>query len=207
MHLSATILAHPPAYPAEPGGPDVRPGGSHRSPAILAMALAALLLLAPPLLGNGGIVRFSRATVGPYFVTVYSAPTPLRTGELDISVLVQDSANQTVEVPIVVVASPVVLVEGATAEPIRKPATRAQATNKLFEAAKFDVDAPGEWSFEIEIADVGQLTFQAPVARTTILDRPWLMATLIVLPLAVLGWFFLGREEEEEATLSPESRR
>lgn len=160
--------------------------------------LAAVLLLAQPLGANGGTVRISSEPVGPYFVTVYSSPTPLRTGELDVSVLVQDSTQRVLTPVVVVDARPLSLEEGITAEPIRRTADRAQATNKLFQAAKFDVEAPGEWEFRITIAEAGDLSFRATVAQSTILDRPYLLALLLFLPLALVGWLFLGRNEDDE---------
>lgn len=162
------------------------------------LLLAGVLFLAPPLEANGGTVRISRAPVGPYLVTVYSSPTPLRTGEVDVSVLVQDSAQQ-VRAPVVVVdARPLSLVEGATAEPIRRTATRAEATNKLFQAAKFDVEASGEWAFRITVADAGELSFRTTVSKSTLLDRPYLLALLLLLPLAVVGWLVMGRDGDDE---------
>jgi hypothetical protein len=148
------------------------------------------------LVANGGTVRISEAPVGPWFATVYSSPTPLRTGEVDISVLVQDSADGTVDVPIMVEARPV----GFEAEPVRRAATRGQATNKLFKAAKFDLETPGEWEFAVRVAPdrvgrIGVVSFRATVARSTILDRPYLLATLVLLPLLVLGWIWLRRED------------
>ncbi len=171
-----------------------RKGPGRTAFAVLAMAVAS----AGPLLANGGSVRFANVPVGPYIVTIYSAPTPLRTGEVDVSALVQDSSGATVDLPIVVRARPVELPDSMDPDRawITQPATREQATNKLFKAAKFDIDDPGDWWFRVEIADAGRLTFQAPVARTTILDRPWLLATLVLLPLGVVGWFLLGREPE-----------
>jgi hypothetical protein len=82
--------------------------------------------------------------------------------------------------------------------PVRQRASRAQATNKLFQAAKFDIAAPGEWEFSVTVGDAGSLAFTAVVARTTLLDRPYLLATLIVLPLLVIGWLATGRDEEED---------
>ena len=164
--------------------------------ALLLLLAPLLVLLAPPLLANGGTVRISRAPLGPYLVTIYSSPTPLRTGEVDVSVLVQDSANEVLAPAVMVEARPVALAEGATAEPIRIEATRAQATNKLFQAAKFDVMAPGEWEFRVEVAEAGSLSFRATVAESTLLDRPYLLTLLILLPLGVVGWLMLGREED-----------
>jgi hypothetical protein len=165
-----------------------------------AAVLALALLLAPPLWANGGIVRISSQPLGPWFVTVYSSPTPLRTGELDISVLVQDSTDALVDVPIAVNAVPVApdpeAVEGAPPGPVRKAATRAQATNKLFKAAKFDVDVPGEWEFVVEVEGAGSVSFRSVVARTTLLDRPYLLAVLVLLPVGVVGWLLLGRGDD-----------
>lgn len=179
---------------------------------------------------NGGIVRVAEAPVGPWLVTVYSSPTPLRTGEVDISTLVLDSANRTMDVPITVTATPM----GFVADPVRQPATRRQATNKLFKAAKFDIDVPGRWTFRVHLGSAatepgrgaeatrgaegrgggggvsggvgadpestedpgGTVSFEAVVARSTILDRPFLLAVMIALPLLLVGWLLLGRESE-----------
>lgn len=171
----------------------VRPGVT-----ALLLLLSLIPLLAPPLLANGGTVRVSRAPLGPYLVTIYSSPTPLRTGEVDISVLVQDSADAVQAPPITVEAIPRALTEGATSDPIRREATRAQATNKLFQAAKFEVAEPGEWEFRVEVAGAGSLSFPATVVRSTLLDRPYLLGLLILLPLLVIGWLALGRDEDRD---------
>lgn len=163
-------------------------------------AAAALLVLAcaTPLLANGGTVRLSREPAGRYLVSVMSSPTPLRTGEIDISVLVQDSAHEVVPgVPVVVEAIPL----SGPGDTIRHPATRQQATNKFFVAAKFDIEAPGEWEFRLRVGEDegGTLAFRAEVTRTTLLDRPYLLAALLLLPLLVGGWLLGRREDAEEA--------
>lgn len=183
-----------------------------------AVILLALLSLTAPALANGGIVRIAAAPVGPWFVTVYSSPTPLRTGEVDISVLVQDSADRVVDVPVTVDATPV----GFVAEPVYSPATRAQATNKLFKAAKFDLGVPGTWEFRVGVGSpartgagpagdrspgesvgepggqAGVVSFEAAVTKSTILDRPFLLTLLLAVPLLILGWVVLGRDRKTE---------
>lgn len=154
-----------------------------------------LILLAPPLAANGGTVRISRAPLGPYLVTIYTSPTPLRTGEVDVSVLVQDPDDAVHTPRIVVEARPRRLAEGHVAQPVRRQATRAEATNKLFQAAKFDVSAPGEWEFHVNVEGAGTLSFRGTVAKSTLLDRPYLLGLLILLPLLVIGWLALGRDE------------
>lgn len=159
---------------------------------------AALLLTAAPLLANGGSVRVSRAPVGPYFVSVFSSPTPLRTGEVDISVLVQDSADAALDVPVLVEARPI----GFDADPVRHTATREQATNKLFRAAKFDVPTPGEWEFLVSVGGPSAggrvVSFRTTLTDPTLLDRPYLLALLVLLPVGLVGWLFLGRGDEDE---------
>lgn len=169
-----------------------------RAAAVL-LLLALGLILAPPLLGNGGTVIVSNAPIGPYIITIYTSPTPLRTGEVDVSVLSQDSTGAVITPPITVQARAVSLEPeldpGLETGPVRQRATRAQATNKLFQAAKFEIAAPGDWEFTVTVADAGSLSFRSTVTRTTLLSRPYLLAALILLPLLVLGWLALSREE------------
>jgi hypothetical protein len=171
-----------------------RPAASRRA---LAAVVLLLLVVAAPLLANGGTVRVSREVVGPYLVSVFTSPTPLRTGEVDVSVLVQDTVREAVlDVPVVVEARPV----GFEATPVRYEATRRQATNRLFKAAKFPITEPGDWDLSVRVGgeEGGEVAFRVALTDPTILDRPYLLAALILLPLLVLGWLLLGRDEEDE---------
>jgi hypothetical protein len=86
---------------------------------------------------------------GPYRITVFTGPTPLRAGPVDISVLVQETASgepaSDVKVTIKAVrrgSPPVELLHAATTE---------AATNKLYYAATFDLPEPGWYSVEVSI--------------------------------------------------------
>jgi hypothetical protein len=177
------------------------PGPARRVATGLVVCLLLGPALASPLLANGGTVRLSRAAVGPYLVSVFTSPTPLRTGEIDVSVLVQDAAaERVVDVPVWIEARPV----DANGEPVRIEATRQQATNKLFKAAKFDVRGEGVWELSVQVGEGegGPVSFQATLTDPTLLDRPYLLAALILLPLAFLGWLWLGRDEKGPAAQS-----
>lgn len=103
-----------------------------------------LLCLATAVSADGGFVRASER-LGTYTVTVFTAPTPLRVGPADVSVLVQQPDGAVVlDVPIAVT------LRGAGAE-VRAEATRAQATNKLLHAALLEIPAAGAWTAEVRV--------------------------------------------------------
>lgn len=102
--------------------------------------------------GDGGTVRLSEQ-IGAYRVTVFTAPTPVQAGAVDISVLVQDAVTGELatDVPIWITLTPA----GQRNGPLRAVATRQAATNKLFRAFTFELPAPGRWRVEIEMAGTG----------------------------------------------------
>jgi len=94
-----------------------------------------------PLLGDGGALLLQQKT-GPYLVSVFAAPVPLRAGPVDISVLVQDNKNST----LVLDADVVIHLRGETLH-----ASRKQAQNKLLYAATLNLLEPGEWNYSISV--------------------------------------------------------
>ncbi|MBO0722964.1 MAG: hypothetical protein J2P41_19215, partial [Blastocatellia bacterium] len=61
---------------------------------IVCFAFCVLLLarVCPTALADGGVVQLHQSS-GPFVITVFTAPTPLRAGTADISVMVQDSQS------------------------------------------------------------------------------------------------------------------
>jgi hypothetical protein len=113
------------------------------------MALLASLWLHPwaELRADGGTVRLSERR-GDYRITVFTSPTPLRAGPVDVSVLVQDAAGEPVPgARVRVRLTPRGQPEGA----IQQPATAEAATNKLFQAAVFDLPRVGWWVADITV--------------------------------------------------------
>jgi hypothetical protein len=115
--------------------------------------------------GDGGTLRLSQRA-GDRMVSVFTSPTPLRAGRVDVSVYVQDAASA---VPIeraevFVTATPL----DRRGEAVRRRATVDQATNKLFQAAEFDLPEAGRWRFSLETGDPRQprsLSFEADLAE------------------------------------------
>lgn len=95
---------------------------------------------------DGGAVQFEK-TAGPFVITVFTTPSPLRAGPVDLSLMVQSRENQQ---PVLDCQALVQLhKEGAMS--IRYEATHEAAQNKLLYAAPVDVPEPGLWELEVAI--------------------------------------------------------
>ena len=102
---------------------------------------------------DGGIVRLCEVRAGRR-ITIFTAPTFLSTGPMDVSVLVQDvaSGKPVLDVPIVVSAYPIT-------DPRRRISVRATtdaATNKLLQAAQLALPEAGMWHIEVSVEGAHQ---------------------------------------------------
>ena len=106
--------------------------------------------LLPPssfLRADGGAVRL-RERAGGYQIAVFTSPTPLRAGPVDVSVLVQDAATG----ECVSEARVTVRLQGpGAARVLESPATAEAATNQLFRAAEFQLPEPGWWDVAVAV--------------------------------------------------------
>ena len=102
-----------------------------------------------PARADGGSLRLA-GKEGRYQITVFTAPTPLRAGPVDISVLVQDAATGDPLTQTRVI----VRMTRAGRPALENPATIEAATNKLFRAAQFELTEPGRWELRVEVDGV-----------------------------------------------------
>ncbi len=98
--------------------------------------------------GDGGTLRLRERT-GPYEVAVFTAPTPLRAGRVDLSILVQDagSGEPVRDARVIAVLAP----RGRPGDALRLEATSEMATNKLLYAAVFTLPEPGWWDVALTV--------------------------------------------------------
>jgi hypothetical protein len=96
---------------------------------------------------DGGAVRL-RERAGGYQITVFTSPTPIRAGPVDVSVLVQDAATGEC-VPEARVT--VCLKASGPGHVLECPATEEAATNKLFRAAELRLPEPGWWDVAVAV--------------------------------------------------------
>jgi hypothetical protein len=130
---------------------------------------------------DGGTVRCSEVRDGCR-ITVFTAPTTLRAGPVDVSVLVQDAASGTplLDVPILVSAHPA----NYPGLRISIQATSEAATNKFLRAAPMNLVEPGWWHVDVMVQDSKQsIGFDVEVAEA---PPPWLALGLWI------GWPLLA---------------
>jgi len=138
---------------------------------------------------DGGTVLLTEKR-GPLLITVFISPTPLRAGPADISVLVQNAASGEA-----VLESKVALcLRKPGRQALRLPATHEAATNKLLQAAQFELPEAGQWHLEVEVESSGtaavvkgELEAAPPLPRWREL-WPW-----IGWPAVVIGLFGIHR--------------
>lgn len=164
--------------------------------AIITLLVMALLPLGAA--ANGGTIRLASTPAGPYAITVYTSPSPLRVGPIDVSVLVQRAGGQgnVEDARVEVVLTPL---DGSAPAGRGQAflATREQATNKLFYAAHIELPISGRWRVETRVrgtAGEGAAAFEVDTTGAASFERIgplvaltaggtiglWLIARLIV---------------------------
>ncbi len=87
MHLGIGLKSWG-SPPGLRGSPWTRRSPTRRTRGSDILNVCAIALLATPLFADGGAV-LSRQESGPFVITLFAAPVPLRSGPIDLTVLVQ----------------------------------------------------------------------------------------------------------------------
>lgn len=109
------------------------------------IVVSSLLYSAPVAKADGGLLRLHQKA-GGYEIAVFTSPTPIRVGTVDVSVLVE-SAETGRFLPDAQVT--VCLKVPGTEHVLRYEATSDAATNRLFKAAVFELPEAGSWDAEV----------------------------------------------------------
>jgi hypothetical protein len=128
--------------------------------------------------------------MGAYRVNVYTDPTPIPPDSIDVSVLVTLERGRGVAtgLEIEVVGRRV----DGTGGVVRHPATRDQAVDSRYYAAKFALGSEGLWELRVRVRGPegeGETVFQVPVQEPGFLGSPYLILTAALLPLLLVGWW------------------
>ena len=134
---------------------------------------------------DGGLLR-AHQPAGPFIISIFTAPEPLRVGPVEVSVLVQSSGGAALTGAVVDV-----LLESATApsERRRARATSAAASNSLTHSAIVDLPAAGQWMLAVSVSFGGDATTVrtllpvAPAPSPISRIWPWLLVPPVVIAL------------------------
>lgn len=117
--------------------------------------MAALIAIsAAPLWADGGATLL-RTNSGPYVITLFGSPSPLRTGPADLSVMVQNAAGQSAVLDAHVMVR-LKKAQGGDVVEVAAPATHEKATNKLLYAASLTMPSDGVWHVSVDVNQAGK---------------------------------------------------
>ncbi len=170
-----------------------RSAGRTATRAALLALFVVQAILAPLALANGGTIQVASRPAGPYTVTVFTSPSPIRVGTVDVSVLVQHSGIEKLvqDARVTVTIEPV----GRSGTRRTLEATHEQATNKLYYAANIDLPAEGWWWIGVDVAGAegeGSVSFQVEAVGANLLEDPPVLILVMAVPL-LLGVLWLWR--------------
>jgi hypothetical protein len=142
-----------------------------------------------PAHADGGIVLMQRSS-GPFVITVFTAPAPIRAGPADIDIMIQDSKNHhpVLDARVTVVLSR----EGG--ETIEAEARREQSKNKLLYASLLTLPETGQWEMEGTVVRYSEETRISGVMMVAP-PLPFLLAYwwLLALPPVTIGLFVINQ--------------
>jgi hypothetical protein len=151
------------------------------------------LFLATRLLADGGAVQL-REESGPFAITVFASPAPLRAGPADLSVLVQDRESLRA-----VLDAGVTLHLSHGDSEFTLNATHGQAQNKLLYATVVNLPEAGEWKYSVTVEHGSARTAvsgSATVAATQAgMSTHWVAIGIAPLCILIFGFhqFLSGR--------------
>jgi len=157
---------------------------------VAAATLALGVAMPGTLWADGGTLRVANVPMGSYRVNVFTDPTPIPPDSIDVSVLVTFERGRGIATGLVIH----VLgrrVDG-TGQEVEHPATRAQAEDPRYYAAKFALGSEGLWEIRVRVSGPegeGQVVFQVEVQELGLLGNPFLIITVALLPLLLVGWW------------------
>lgn len=183
-------------------------------PALTWLGLAVILLFVPRSVQahGGGTPQLINAQAGPYWMSVWTDPDPIRVGEFHVTVAVSEApkpgastreAGDLVLDAAVLVRMEPVSQSGAT---LVAAATRDNAVNKLFYEADLTLPAEGQWRVDILVdgpTGAGDASFDieasSPSAFSTLLSLGWPLWAGVGLVLVAGGWWVqMSRHREGE---------
>jgi hypothetical protein len=168
---------------------------------LLGFALLLLFGIRPAQAHGGGTPQLTNAEAGPYLVSVWTEPDPIRVGEFHVTVAVLESPDPSssgreggdlvLDATVQVGVKPV----SQAGQTLVAYATRENAVNKLLYEADLDLPSEGQWRVDIQVegpAGIGSTGFDIEAAPPSVINAlewlPWPVWAGLGLVLLAVGW-------------------
>lgn len=185
---------------------------------LVGLALTLTLVARPAQAHGGGTPQLAIVEAGPYRVSAWTQPDPVRVGQLHVTVAVFEApapgAREGETGPLVLDAQVQVKLEPLdhAGETLTAQATRSNALNKLFYETDLELPSQGQWHAVIDVqgpAGAGSADFQIqalPPSRFGSLGTfVWAVLGGLGLLLAVVVWWSRsGRTQGQSSQRTPE---
>lgn len=155
------------------------------------LVLLVTLLAPHSLWADGGLLRLAAET-GEFRLIVFTSPTPLRAGPVDLSVMVQDRETRE---PVLDASVAVRLSSGPGGRTLDVAATRDQATNRLLYTALFELPESGRWRVELDVRRGGvragvslDLVAASSAPALLVLWPYWILPLLVIVLFGLHQW-------------------
>jgi hypothetical protein len=147
----------------------------------------AALTICPALWADGGTVVLQKRS-GPFIITLFSDPTPLRVGRADLSVVCQKAEDKSPVLDAKVLLHLRRPSSGNDIVEFTLPAKHDKASNKLLYAAALDLPSPGNWRVNVDVERNGILASVG--GSLTVLEKQPAIVTywpfFVIVPLVAL---------------------
>ena len=118
---------------------------------LLVTIIAVLMIVGPTVAHGGGTLQLSDTLAGPYRLTVWTSPEPVRMGELHVTVGVGDTNGLSVlDASVLVIITP----PNGSGKPFSDDATTSQSANKFNYEVDFELISPGIHEITVEVRGV-----------------------------------------------------
>jgi hypothetical protein len=170
----------------------------------VAVLVAAPLLQPQGLRADGGTLRAANVVMGAYRVSVFTDPTPIPPDSIDVSVLATFERGRGVApgLDIEIVGRRL----DGSGPVIRHAATREQATDPRYYAAKFALGTEGDWEITVLVRGAegeGEIRFSVTVQEPGLFSNPLLIIVVALLPLLLVGWWLRRTRPESVSEARP----
>ena len=172
------------------------------------LLLLAALISCHSVWADGGTVVLQKRS-GPFLITLFSDPTPLRVGRANLSVMCQKQDDNSPILDVKVLLHLRRPASGSEIVEFTLPTKHENASNKLLYAASLDLPSPGNWKVNVDVERNGILA-SVGGSLTVLEKQPALVAYwpfFVMVPLVALLFVINRRLKQGRELRHPRAQR